>query len=183
MAAIRAEGRRSYGLKTIVLSVLSVLIVSGCAMLGPDYQEPAAPVESDWIETGDTRINSEQPVDPKWWHTAFQDPVLDRLIDTALQQNLTLRSAGLRVLLADNAILVLPSAPGAAPIKALNREETVRYRNRALGILCIAGLGYLPQLSIPAAVSEGAPLGISLVGAPGSDRMLLAVASSLGART
>ena len=87
------------------------------------------------------------------------------------------------MLLADNAILVLPSAPGAAPIKALNHDETVRYRNRALGILCIAGLGYLPQLSIPAAVSDGAPLGISLVGAPASDRMLLAVASRLGART
>ena len=87
-------------------------------------------------------------------------------------------AAGLRGLLADNAILVLPSAPGAAPIKALNREETVRYRDRALGILCIAGLGYLPQLSIPAAVSDGAPLGISLVGAPASDRMLLAVATT-----
>ena len=92
-------------------------------------------------------------------------------------------AAGLCGLLADNAILVLPSAPGAAPIKALNHDDTVRYRNRALGILCIAGLGYLPQLSIPAAVSDGAPLGISLVGAPGSDRMLLALASTLGIRT
>ena len=90
---------------------------------------------------------------------------------------------GLRRLLGDNTILVLPSAPGAAPLKGLPRDETVRYRNRALGILCIAGLGYLPQLSIPAAVSEGAPVGLSLVGAPGSDRMLLAAASRLGART
>lgn len=92
-------------------------------------------------------------------------------------------AAGLLDLLADDAILVIPSAPGAAPVKALNRDETVRYRNRALGILCIAGLGYLPQLSIPAAMSDGAPLGVSLVGAPGSDRMLLAVASRLGTRT
>lgn len=88
----------------------------------------------------------------------------------------------LRGLLGGNAILVLPSAPGAAPLKALPRDETVRYRNRALGILCIAGMGYLPQLSIPAAVSEGAPLGISLVAAPGCDRMLLAAARKLGVK-
>ena len=88
----------SHALKTTVLSALSALIVSGCAMLGPDYQEPDVPVETDWLETGDQRISSEQPVDPKWWRTAFQDPVLDQLVEAALQQNLTLRSAGLRVL-------------------------------------------------------------------------------------
>ncbi len=86
----------------------------------------------------------------------------------------------LRTLLAKNAILVVPSAPGAAPLKGLPQDQVVAYRNQALGILCIAGLGYLPQLSIPAAMSEGAPLGISLVGAPGSDRMLLAAARQLG---
>ena len=34
----------------------------------------------------------------QWWKTAFNDPILDRLVDTALAQNLSLRSAGLRVL-------------------------------------------------------------------------------------
>ena len=89
----------------------------------------------------------------------------------------------LHELLAGGTVLILPSAPGAAPLKNLPKDETVRYRNRALGILCIAGLGYLPQLSIPAAECDGAPLGISLVGAPGSDRMLLSMARRLGART
>ena len=84
-------------------------------------------------------------------------------------------------MLADNAILVLPTAPGAAPLKALANDETVRYRNRALAILCISGLCRLPQLSIPAGVSDAAPLGISLIAAPGGDRMLLAAARRLGA--
>lgn len=85
-------------LSTIGAFLLSTLVASGCTMLGPDYQEPDAPVETDWLEKGDPRIGSEAPVDRQWWQTAFQDPVLDQLVDTALQQNLTLRSAGLRVL-------------------------------------------------------------------------------------
>lgn len=84
-------------------------------------------------------------------------------------------------MLGDNAILVLPTAPGAAPLKALPNDETVLYRNRALGILCISGLGRLPQLSIPVGISVSAPLGISLIAAPGGDRMLLAAARRLGA--
>jgi outer membrane protein TolC len=38
------------------------------------------------------------PVEPQWWKQAFQDPVLDQLIAEALADNLTLRSAALRVL-------------------------------------------------------------------------------------
>ena len=85
-------------LKTISLSLLSALITSGCTMLGPDFQEPTAPVETDWIETGKPHISSEPFIDTRWWETAFQDPELDRLVETALEQNLSLRSAGLRVL-------------------------------------------------------------------------------------
>jgi NodT family efflux transporter outer membrane factor (OMF) lipoprotein len=82
---------------SIGLSLLLALLVSGC-ILGPDYTRPEAEVESSWIEIEDPRVTSEPPVDPKWWETAFQDPDIDRLVETALEQNLTLRSAGLRVL-------------------------------------------------------------------------------------
>jgi NodT family efflux transporter outer membrane factor (OMF) lipoprotein len=85
-------------LQTTGLAALSALIASGCATLGPDFQEPIAPVESEWLEIGDPLVSSESAGDPKWWQTAFQDPVLDQLVETALQENLTLRSAGLRVL-------------------------------------------------------------------------------------
>ena len=87
-----------HSLQTLGLVTLSALFASGCAMLGPDFQEPSAPVESDWLEIGDPLISSESPADPKWWQTAFQDPVLDKLVEMALQENLTLRSAALRVL-------------------------------------------------------------------------------------
>jgi amidase len=46
-------------------------------------------------------------------------------------------------------------------------------------MLCIAGLAGLPQLSLPLATRLGAPLGISLVGPPGSDRSLVRLAEGL----
>ncbi|WP_376100573.1 hypothetical protein ACE7GA_14155 [Roseomonas sp. CCTCC AB2023176] len=40
----------------------------------------------------------------------------------------------------------------------------------------------LPELSMPAATADGAPVGLSLVAAPGRDRALLALAERLAAR-
>jgi amidase len=40
-------------------------------------------------------------------------------------------------------------------------------------LLCIAGLGGLPQISLPLATLDGCPLGLSLVGRRGADEMLL----------
>ena len=47
-------------------------------------------------------------------------------------------------------------------------------------MLCVAGLAGLPQLSLPSATRLGAPLGLSLVGPPGSDRSLVRLADQLG---
>ena len=55
----------------------------------------------------DTSIVTPQPiVDPQWWKSAFQDPDLDQLVDEALSQNLTLVSAGLRVLQAQQLLAI-----------------------------------------------------------------------------
>ncbi len=70
----------------------------GCTMVGPDYQMPTAQVQDTrWIEYEAPNLHP-APIAPQWWKTAFNDPVLDQLVDTALAQNLSLRSAGLRVL-------------------------------------------------------------------------------------
>lgn len=65
--------------------------------VGPNYCRPAAPVAEQWIETDNPLVDTASAVDPCWWRS-FHDPVLDSLIDTAYQQNLTLRVAGMRVL-------------------------------------------------------------------------------------
>ncbi|TCI01277.1 TolC family protein [Corallincola luteus] len=75
-----------------------VLAVSGCTTLGPDYVEPDSRVEMDWLEAKDPALSATEPTDPQWWKSSFNDPVLDNLITAALADNLTLRSAGLRVL-------------------------------------------------------------------------------------
>ena len=81
-----------------LLLAMQTLLISGCMNLGPDYQTPEVNVESDWLLSQDPPLTTEPLADPRWWQTAFKDDDLDTLVGTALKQNLTLRSAGLRVL-------------------------------------------------------------------------------------
>jgi amidase len=82
-------------------------------------------------------------------------------------------------LLADNAVLVLPTCPGIAPKIGAPAAEVDDFRARALAILCIAGLAKLPQISLPLASIEGCPLGLSLIAARGNDTLLLELAQQL----
>lgn len=65
--------------------------------VGPEYRKPAAPVADAWIDQYDTQVRSELPNYADWW-ASFNDPILDSLMEETYQQNLSLRSAGLRVL-------------------------------------------------------------------------------------
>ncbi len=77
-------------------------------------------------------------------------------------------------------ILCLPTSPRVAPFKNTPLDEIeVRYRHQAMHLLCIAGLGGLPQASLPLAQLDGLPLGLSLVGPRGSDLQLLELARDL----
>ncbi|MBV9890179.1 MAG: amidase, partial [Rhizobacter sp.] len=81
-------------------------------------------------------------------------------------------------LLGSDGVLVMPTMPDVAPLAAADESALDDYRNRAIRMLCIAGLASCPQLSLPLGERLGAPIGISLVGPVGSDRSLVA----LGAR-
>lgn len=82
-------------------------------------------------------------------------------------------------LLANNAILLLPTVPDIAPLLNCPHDQTTAFRERAMGMLCISGIGRLPQLSLPLASVNGCPLGLSLIAARGNDEMLLAVAKQI----
>ncbi|MGY0781625.1 amidase [Azospirillum argentinense] len=82
-------------------------------------------------------------------------------------------------LLGTDGLIVLPSAPGIAPLRGSSGAAVDAERGRALAILCPAGLAGLPQLSIPAARLQGCPLGLSLIGPRGSDSTLLSIAEEL----
>jgi amidase len=85
-------------------------------------------------------------------------------------------SRRLDALLGDDGLMVLPSAPGAAPFTNTPDAELRQWRLQVLSLTCIAGLSGLPQVSIPLGRVEGAPVGLSLVAPRGRDRALLAFA-------
>ena len=83
-------------------------------------------------------------------------------------------------LLAEDEVLCLPSSPRAAPRKNTPTDDLeVRFRHQAMCLLCISGLGGLPQVSLPLATLDGLPLGLSLVARRGADEMLLALTGRL----
>jgi amidase len=77
-------------------------------------------------------------------------------------------------------VLCLPTSPRVAPpIGTPTDKIEIEYRNHAMCLLCISGLTGLPQMSLPLATLDGLPLGLSLIGACGTDIDLLALARRL----
>ncbi|MEM9764302.1 MAG: amidase [Pseudomonadota bacterium] len=76
-------------------------------------------------------------------------------------------------------VAVLPTCPGPAPFRGLPDAETDAYRNDAHRLLCPAGHGGLPQISMPAAAVDGGPVGLSLLAASGEDASLFSLATAL----
>ncbi len=87
----------------------------------------------------------------------------------------------LRGLLGPDGVLVLPTMPDVAPLVAEPEEALDSYRNRALNVLCIAGLSGFPQVTAPLASRLGAPLGLSFIGPAGADLSLVRLAAGLDA--
>ena len=95
------HSRRRRWLAPCVLAA-SVLGLSGC-MVGPDYQQPEVSIKQQWkAETGSEfsaaveTVRSAQ-INPVNWWSQFNDPTLDRLLEIAGAQNLTLQSAAVRI--------------------------------------------------------------------------------------
>jgi NodT family efflux transporter outer membrane factor (OMF) lipoprotein len=74
-----------------------MLLACGGCLVGPDFSAPSAPVAEEWLESNNPSVDTRNQEYRDWW-TVFHDPVLNRLIETAYNQNLTLISAGTRVL-------------------------------------------------------------------------------------
>ncbi len=83
-------------------------------------------------------------------------------------------------------LLCLPTTPALAPLKNTlgdNRADQSQgtYYARALSLTSIAGLGRLPQVTLPLGNAGGVPLGLSLLAAHGRDAFLLAAAAQVAA--
>jgi amidase len=77
------------------------------------------------------------------------------------------------LLLGNDAMICLPTAPGIAPKINTPPGELEAFRSRAFALLSIAGLARLPQISLPLGALDGSPIGLSIIGPRGSDRGLL----------
>jgi NodT family efflux transporter outer membrane factor (OMF) lipoprotein len=79
------------------LMALGLSSLAGACMIGPDYKPPPTPVAKVWMEGGWASVDTARQEYRDWW-SVFNDPVLSQLIDVAYRQNLTLMTAGVRVL-------------------------------------------------------------------------------------
>ena len=79
----------------------------------------------------------------------------------------------LREMIGDDGVLILPTVPSIAPKRDIGLDELQAFRERALCILCISGNSGLPQVSLPLSSLDDCPLGLSLIGPPGSDVALI----------
>jgi amidase len=79
----------------------------------------------------------------------------------------------LDALLEGGALMIVPSAAGVAPRADAPASEHEAVRDRLMGITCIAGLGGLPQVSLPLARLDAGPIGLSVIAARGEDAQLL----------
>jgi amidase len=83
-------------------------------------------------------------------------------------------------------LLCIPTTPALAPRKGDPTRRSPSgsgYYARTLSLTSIAGMGRLPQVSLPIADADGVPVGLSLVARHGQDSLLLEVAKSVDRET
>jgi NodT family efflux transporter outer membrane factor (OMF) lipoprotein len=88
------------GVRRALVGACAAFALQACTNLGPDYEEP----EVAWIDEWETDLYGQVPATPtqeedlQFWWKALNDPVLNDLIETARQENPSLRIAGLAIL-------------------------------------------------------------------------------------
>lgn len=87
-------------------------------------------------------------------------------------------AARLRDLLGRDGMLVIPTAHDLPPRVGAPVDAQIAFRDRTLALTCVASLCRLPQVNIPAGMLHGAPIGLSLIGPPYGDAMLMAAAEA-----
>ena len=90
--------------------------------------------------------------------------------------------ARLAWLLPEGTILCMPTTPFPAPRKGLPLATLEPLRARISCLTSHGGLTGVPQVSVPGATVLGLPVGLSILGARGSDAALVAMAKEMEAR-
>jgi amidase len=86
----------------------------------------------------------------------------------------------LHTLVPPGTLIVLPTTPTLPPEHDIpDGASFAEFRTLTLGHTCLAGHAGLPQLSIPAGVAAGCPVGLSFIAWRGGDEALLDLAVKL----
>jgi amidase len=121
----------------------------------------------EWVRTRQPRLSSGVARRLAWTQTVRPEDVSrGQTARDQIKQRLT-------ELLGDDGILVLPTAPGVAPQRDRPASEVEPFRARVLQLTAIAGLGGLPQVTVPWAEVGDMPVGLSVIAGPGQDLRLL----------
>ena len=81
-------------IKIIVVLASLTIFGSGCSVVGPDYQKPN---EKKLLAMWDANLSRSDANVKEWWKL-FNDTTLNTLVEKTYEENLDLRSAGLRIL-------------------------------------------------------------------------------------
>ncbi|HEY4262007.1 MAG TPA: TolC family protein [Schlesneria sp.] len=125
---------QSFDRTGLLVLTLAVSTLSGCTSLsrwwdngfkvGPNHVEPEAVVSESWKSTSDPSILGDCEPLAAWW-TQFNDPALDDLVQTAVNENLDLRTAGHRLLAvqAERNVAIGNLLPDARSVALFSRSQ------------------------------------------------------------
>jgi amidase len=127
----------------------------------------------DWIDRVNPRFSFE--VAERY---RFASAISDADVEAAKTTRATIIEQ-MTAILADGAVVCLPTTPTPAP--PLGERVSTRniLRPRISTLTGVAGTTGAPQINLPLAEVDGLPVGLSLLGAKGSDEMLIAFAREL----
>ncbi len=142
-------------------------------------QRSLQPVEAyatfkDWLDTGNPRFAFSVA---KALVMGSMTPQADQTWASLMRQEVRAR---LKYLLPAGTILCMPTTPFPAPLRGQPLSVLDPLRDRITCLCAHGGLAGFPQVNLPGAVTvDGLPVGLSIIGARGSDTGLVAVARAL----
>ena len=89
--------------------------------------------------------------------------------------------SGMDAVAGDDTVVCLPTSPTPAPPVGLSLGNQSTVQSRIALLTCIASATGRPQINLPVAEVDGLPVGLSLLGARGSDEMLISLAREVAA--
>ena len=141
-------------------------------------QRSLQPVEAyatfkDWLDKGNPRFAFSVA---KALVMGSMTPQVDQTWAALMRQEVRSR---MKYLLPAGTILCLPTTPFPAPLTGQPLSVLDPLRDRITCLCAHGGLAGHPQVNIPGTTVDGLPIGLSIIGARGSDATLVAVAQAL----